>query len=170
MIGNKISWVWMWPSLEAELAVHERVAKLLQAQKQRWWEKERGGLLFADVNSANGPTLSSATPPHVRDQARWSWVELDQRRCKQEIEVANSRDERLVGYWHTHPQKCPEISRQDIKSFREFATRNKSMLPYPLAVIVGNGPTASSVRAWSIRPDGVLLANRLPAQRYLDPA
>lgn len=158
----------MWPSLEAELAVDLRVAELLQAHKQLWWQKERGGLLFADINSANGPTLVSATPPHVLDQAGWSWVELDQGRCKHEIEAANSRGERLVGYWHTHPQKYPDISRQDIKSFREFATRNYSMFPYPLSVIVGNGSTTSSVRAWSIRPDGVLLANQLPAYRNLD--
>ncbi len=168
MIEHDISWFWVWPSLDAELAVHQRVANFLQEQKQRWWEKERGGLLFADIYNAVGPTLMSATPPHATDRAGPWWLELNQDRCRLEIEAANTRGERLVGYWHTHPQNIPSISHQDIKTFREFSLKNRTILPHPLAIIVGNGPTARSVRAWSIRPDRALLAGRLVAQRPTD--
>lgn len=160
MTANDVSWVWSWPSLNAELAVHQRVANLLQRQKQLLWQKERGGLLFVDIHGDSGPILISATLPHAKDRAGWSWLELDQDRCRQEIEAANSRGERLVGYWHTHPQKIPAISRQDIKTFREYAFINRLILPYPLAVIVGNGTTVNSIKAWSIRSEGALPADR----------
>ena len=65
----------------------------------------------------------------------------------------------LVGYWHTHAELTPNLSPQDIKSFREFSRNNINSLPNPLAVVVGNGSTGDTIRAWSFQENGMILAS-----------
>jgi len=85
-------------------------------------------------------------------------LELDNNRCKQEaLEYQNQRLV-LVGYWHTHAELTPNLSPQDIKSFREFSRKNISSLPNPLAVIVGNGSNGDTIRAWSLQENGFIQA------------
>lgn len=148
---NKIAWRWQWPRHGAELLVTEAVAQLLSAHHQRIWETERGGQLFVDPDDRRGLVLAGATSPHPADRAGWAWLELDSKRCRQEIAQANARGWRLVGYWHTHPQVMPKISPTDVASFAAFATRYAIALSSPLAVIVGKPVHPRGIRAWSIR-------------------
>lgn len=148
---SRIAWRWRWPGHSAELLVTETVTQVLSAHRQRIWETERGGQLFVDPDDRRGLVLASATLPHPADRAGWAWLELDAKRCRQEIGQANSRGWRLVGYWHTHPQVIPKISPMDVASFSAFATRYAVALSSPLAVIVGKPAHARGIRAWSIR-------------------
>ncbi len=77
-------------------------------------------------------------------------------RCKQEVLEYQNQGLILVGYWHTHAELIPNLSPQDIKSFREFSQNNINTLPNPLAVIVGNNDT---IRAWSFQKNGMILAS-----------
>ncbi|MGD8175433.1 Mov34/MPN/PAD-1 family protein [Marinimicrobium sp. ARAG 43.8] len=145
------AWTWKWPKLDCELLVSKSVAKVLNQYRQKRFNLERGGQLFADLGNSNGLVLSDATPPHYNDQAGKSWINLDPERCKQEILDANERGLRLVGYWHTHPQSVPEVSHADIESFRRFSENNSQQLPSPIAVIVGTSNKSNGIRAWSFR-------------------
>ncbi|WP_448481335.1 Mov34/MPN/PAD-1 family protein [Pseudoxanthomonas mexicana] len=149
------AWTWRWPALEVDLSVTQEVAAVFRQYRQRRWQHERGGQLFATLDSAEGLTLVTATAPHPADRTSWTWLDLDPMRCKSEICQANARGERLVGYWHTHPQAIPSISSQDIASFQAFSQHNHLFLPCPLAVIVGNADSQAAVRAWSIRQDSL---------------
>jgi proteasome lid subunit RPN8/RPN11 len=86
-------------------------------------------------------------------------LELDANRCKQEAIEYQNQGLVLVGYWHTHAELTPNLSSQDIKSFREFSRNNISSLPNPLAVIVGNGSNGDTIRAWSFQENGMILAS-----------
>ncbi|MEH8952982.1 Mov34/MPN/PAD-1 family protein, partial [Klebsiella pneumoniae] len=79
------------------------------------------------------------------------WLELNNDRCRTEIENANRKGLRLVGYWHTHPQAVPHISGTDIASFARFARQNARDLPHPVAVIVGTSPSSTGIKAWIFR-------------------
>jgi hypothetical protein len=114
-----------------------------------------------DPLSPSGLLLSLATPPHRADRTGWTWLELDARRCFQEIGEANAIGLRLVGYWHTHPQGVPVISPADVESFTRFAERYIRDLPNPIAVIVGQSSKSEGIKAWSIRPNGCLEAKRV---------
>ncbi|HDS1696211.1 MULTISPECIES: Mov34/MPN/PAD-1 family protein [Pseudomonas] len=148
---SAIAWAWKWPGIDIRLSVSQAVAEVLDQFRQRTWRTERGGQLFVDLANPAGLIMSLATPPHARDRAGWSWLELDADRCRREIESANAQGLRLVGYWHTHPQTVPAISPTDIASFSRFAARYAQELPHPIAVIVGLSPEPDGIKAWLFR-------------------
>lgn len=149
-------WHWEWPSIDGTLLVTGKLLDSLSIYRQRAWNNERGGQLFVDPNDARGLVLAVATPPHADDRAGWTWLELDRERCRQEIQIQNQAGLRLVGHWHTHPQKIPRISPTDVRSVARFARKNVALIPNPLAVIVGQSKSPDGIQAWILR-DGVLI-------------
>lgn len=149
-------WHWEWPSIDGTLLVTGKLLDSLSMYRQRAWNNERGGQLFVDPNNARGLVLAVATPPHADDRAGWTWLELDPERCRQEIQIQNQAGLRLVGHWHTHPQKIPRISPTDVRSVARFARKNVALIPNPLAVIVGQSKSPDGIQAW-IHRDGVLI-------------
>ena len=145
-----IAWRWYWEHARVSLAVSTGVAATLSSARQRWWELERGGQLFVDLEQPAGVLLALATPPHPADRAGRHWLELDPDRCRDEIMRANGKGLRLVGYWHTHPQRVPRASPQDLSSFTRFANQHGAQLPHPIAGIVGTSKAAEGIRAWSL--------------------
>jgi len=158
MTSQNIAWSWRWPEISAALLVSQAVAETFKNHKQSRWKFERGGQLFVDPKRSEGLVLALATRPHTDDKAGWSWLQLDKKRCEVEINESNKRGLRLIGYWHTHPESSPQISKQDVKSFELFARQNQSELPQPLAVIVGTKPFPDGIKAWSLRPHGEMMS------------
>lgn len=153
-----IAWSWCWPGINSCLSVSRSVADVFDLYRQGSWRAERGGQLFVDLSNPNGLVMTLATPPHPKDRAGRTWLELDGERCQREIESANAKGLRLVGYWHTHPQTIPVISPTDITSFSRFARRYSNELPHPIAVIVGLSQEAHGIKAWSFRNGACLEA------------
>jgi integrative and conjugative element protein (TIGR02256 family) len=165
-----VAWTWEWPDLlDAKLLVLSSVAQLLCDHRQGASDRERGGLLFIGLDDPRGVVLARATPPHVRDKSARYSLDLDPRRCQAEIRSANRDGLRLIGHWHTHPEDLPEPSGQDLRSFREFGARHRRLVEWPLAVIVGRASSPDGIRAWSIRPDRVLLAHHAPGLLLAQP-
>lgn len=148
---NEIAWRWAWPDMNAELQVRRQVSDMFCHYRQSQGENERGGQLFVDPAHPGGIVLCHASAPHPTDRAGRSWLELNSARCSTEIESANRKGLRLVGYWHTHPQTIPHISEADIASFARFARQYARDLPHPLAVIVGTSPSPNGIKAWIFR-------------------
>lgn len=158
-MASSCTWTWDWPDTGAHLHVSIEAGAVLRGARQRWWESERGGQLFADVSRADGLWLALATPPHTNDRAGRHWLSLDPDRCRDEIERANAQGLRLIGYWHTHPQRVPALSEQDLRSFRQFMEIHRAQLPHPLAVLVGQVRQPNGIRVWSLRSDGYVEAD-----------
>jgi proteasome lid subunit RPN8/RPN11 len=152
------AWKWIWTDLDLTLWVQSSVAFDLCRHRQSFWQRERGGQLFASTCSDVGLELALATPPDKRDRSGRAWLELDTVRCREEIDQANADGLRLVGYWHTHPESSPELSSQDLRSFKNFVDNNEQLLPNVLAVIVGTSNSLNGIRAWTIRPGSIHLA------------
>lgn len=142
------AWTWRWPDLDLEVRVSTDVAAIWAMHRQKRWQKERGGQLFAIGEPDGAVRLVLATPPHRDDRAGWTWLELDPTRCAHEIARENARGLRYVGTWHTHPQIVPHISSTDIAALSMSGRINKNLLPSCLAVIVGNSGASNGVRAW----------------------
>lgn len=115
-----------------------------------FWQRERGGQLFAEVAASGDLVLAWATPPHPWDRSSWGWLELDAGRCQAEVIDANRVGHRLVGTWHSHPQRVPHLSPTDRKTLTASARINEGILPASLAVIVGYGSDDVSIRAWRV--------------------
>lgn len=146
------AWIWYWPHVDVDIKVDVETAHTFAAARQLWYQRERGGQLFADIAEQTGIRLI-ATPPHPRDGAGRTWCKLDETRCQSEIIEANSTGRRLIGYWHTHPQRIPSLSPRDIASFRQFTNRYQDVLPHPVSVIVGTSRLPDGIRIWSMHPD-----------------
>jgi hypothetical protein len=147
----KIAWRWRWPDLDSNLFVSQSVFDLLCKHRQSDSGVEQGGQLFVDPHSPVGLLLAVATAPHRSDRAGRTWLEMDAKRCTEEISQANSVGLRLVGYWHSHPQTIPSISSTDIRSFSRFSARYTEELPHPLAIIVGRSQEPEGIKAWLFR-------------------
>ena len=155
-VTSAVAWHWYWEHVGVSLSVAASVAATLSSARQRWWESERGGQLFVDLEHPAGVLLARATPPHPADRAGRHWLELNLDRCRDEIARANGEGLRLVGYWHTHPQRVPRVSPQDLSSFSRFANQHSAHLPQPIAVIVGTSKASEGIRAWSLGVNGWL--------------
>ena len=154
-----LAWEWRWKTLDVELKVSTKVVDIFFSHQQKLKEDEKGGQLFIDTSMSDGLWLAVATPPHKADRSNPTWLELDVNRCKQEVLEYQNQGLVLVGYWHTHAELTPNLSPQDIKSFREFSRNNINSLPNPLAVVVGYGSTGDTIRAWSFQENGMILAS-----------
>jgi hypothetical protein len=110
----------------------------------------RGGQLFAEVAASGDLVMVLATPPLRSDRSSWGWLVLDAARCQAEVADANLVGHRLVGTWHTHPQRVPYLSPTDRKTLTASARINEGVLPASLAVIVGYGAGDVSIRAWRV--------------------
>lgn len=154
-VTSDIAWSWHWPEHDILLRVSTDVADTWWKHRQAFWQHERGGQLFATVSPTGDLVLASATPPHRSDRASWAWLELDPARCRAEIAEANAAGQRLVGTWHTHPQRVPSLSPMDCRTMTASARVNRLTLPSSLAVIVGYGKGRNRVRAWRVDHDSV---------------
>lgn len=154
------TWSWHWSQFDAAIRVGENTASIFEGARQHRYQRERGGQLFADLSDQHGISLI-ATPPHPADSSGHAWLELNDERCQIEITKANAKGLRLIGYWHTHPQRVPQPSPKDVMSFKAFSIRYREVLPNPVAVIVGTAVTPQGIRAWSVRHEGLLEAVQL---------
>lgn len=141
-----MAWVWKWEKMNVSLNVSQYVAEAFLHHRQGLKENEKGGQLFVDLTRADGLWLVQASEPNLSDSSGRHWLSLDQSRCSKEIEIANKKGLRLIGYWHTHPEKNPKISPKDIESFKRFSKENIDNLRSPLVVIVGTCAT----NAWIV--------------------
>lgn len=156
-MSDDFEWAWVWDDFDVTLHVSRPIEEFWRRSRQNDDDDERGGQLFANSRDTRGLVLSRVTVPHRRDRSGRNWLELDSRRCREELRVAEREGFRLLGYWHTHPEAIPHVSPQDIASFRAFTLANVPTIPYPICVIVGR----EQVRAWSIREQTVVEATRV---------
>lgn len=126
-------------TLLVELSAHV-IALMTQHRQLRFWHRERGGLLFApSIGASDGHVLlTEASPPHRHDRSGRTWLELDHRRCIEEIRHRFARGLHFVGYWHTHPERFPRLSSQDSVSLRPLMDDPGIDLVRLIMIVVGN--------------------------------
>lgn len=145
------AWQWYFREIDVKLLVSKSVYDLFDINRQFGKKHECGGLLFVHNNHRDGVVLCLATPPSSKDKATRHSLEFDHERCRIETTGANENDLRLIGYWHSHPEDIPNLSSQDMQSFRNLIKDNPIELPSPIAVIVGRNLGPEGIRAWLIR-------------------
>lgn len=155
------AWRWWWPELDVALDVSREAADVLANHRQGMRHNERGGQLFADPRGPGAPVLAVATPPDTRDRAGPTWLELDPTRCTAEAAYWQARGLLHIGVWHTHSEKYPQLSGQDLRSLGTYGCTNGF---FPVAIIVGQDAGDDGIRAWSIRRGAAPQALRVLCQ------
>ena len=139
---------WQYRDQDSDLTVSitSPVLRVFDGSRQRLWQRERGGVLFAQSIGSDGHLeISEATGPHPKDRAGWNWLELDHQRCLDEISDRFSRGLHFIGYWHTHPERIPRPSARDFIVLQRNLQEGGIALRKLIAIIVGTGRTEAGV-------------------------
>ena len=127
------------PDTSSRIELTPAVMTLLNENRQlRVWHKERGGLLFVDIAVNHHVLVADASPPHRADRAGRASLVLDHNRCLEDINQRFQSGLRFVGYWHTHPERYPALSNDDIYAFSRNLRNRGLGLEQMLAVVVGS--------------------------------
>lgn len=144
------------PVTQIEIELSKSVSALLSQNRQKgFWSRERGGLLFASAGKDEIVRVCEATPPHPRDTCYRARLALDVSRCHQEIKEANDRGLWFVGYWHTHPERYPHISGDDITAFSANLRSPRIGITALLAIIVGTTGRPEEFSGFLVRHDRI---------------
>lgn len=108
---------------------------------------EAGGQLFAYFGDNRNVLISKATGLRPGDKRGRFLFWPNRRRERKEIKDLFAQGYHYVGDWHTHPQRIPTPSEQDIKSAFECYEKSQHNLKHFIMVIVGtdNFPNGISV-------------------------
>lgn len=152
------AWQWYFKEIDVNLMVPKSAFKVFDGNRQFGNKNECGGLLFAHENHRDGVVLGLVTPPNPKDKSTRHSLDFDPERCRIETKAANQQGYRLIGYWHSHPEDIPNLSSQDMQTFRKLIKENPIELPSPIAVIVGRNKGPEGIRAWQIKNNAIIKA------------
>lgn len=140
------SWRYLDPESGLIVSIAPSVLQIFEGSRQRLWQRERGGVLFADSVGTDGRLgILDATAPNAHDRAGWNWLMLDHQRCLDAISDRFARGLHFVGYWHTHPERIPRPSTRDITVLQRNLLEGGVPLQKLIAVIVGTDRTAAGL-------------------------
>jgi integrative and conjugative element protein (TIGR02256 family) len=127
------------PGSEELVVFGDEVLAIFQRYRQVGTGREAGGQLFA---AFNGKTMSieSATEPNRWDRrGRFSFMP-SRIRERMDIRRMHKRNLHYVGDWHTHPERLPRPSSQDLRSIAECFEKSIKDIGTFLLVVVGTDP------------------------------
>lgn len=108
-------------------------------RQRRWFSKEAGGQLFANVQDDLWEIVLATGPRSTDRRGRFSFWP-DRRREQLEIEQYFANGLTYVGDWHTHPEKVPQPSNDDLVSIRNVVRESTFYTSGLLLCIVGLAP------------------------------
>ena len=118
------------------LIIDSEVVCYLSRKKQKRFQFERGGILFAHFEE--GKTIVSlATGPYKKDLQRPFQYQPHKKSAQNDIESKFKEGLHYIGEWHTHPQKIPRPSQQDLNTLQHCYRRSKHILNFMVLIIVG---------------------------------
>lgn len=133
------------PSTGKILAITDEVLACFSKHRQiGFMAKEQGGQLFAQID-AGQVTISKATGTRKSDTKGRYHFSPDRKIEQVEINQMFSNGLHYVGDWHTHPEKNPSPSLQDINSMRDCVQKSKNELDSFILVIVGQNSLPSGL-------------------------
>ncbi|SHE78086.1 integrative and conjugative element protein, VC0181 family [Flavobacterium fontis] len=118
----------------------KKVLNDIKIYKQDTKEKnESGGILLGQVLNQNIYVLKYSDPCKSDKSTRYSF-ERDKKNAQKIInhEFAESSGKTIyLGEWHTHPEKLPTPSNQDLKMIKEQYKKNKLNEKFLILFILG---------------------------------
>lgn len=111
--------------------------KMFDAYRQKgWFQREAGGQLFADIKGEIWHVVA-ATGPRAADRRGRFHFWPDRIGEQKEIDQHYSAGLEYVGDWHTHPERVPTPSQDDIVSIENVVRKSTLHTPGLLLCIVG---------------------------------
>lgn len=122
---------------------------------QRDSPDETGGILTGRyIDETNGQIIRASDPPPDSIQSPTTFL-----RGTEEVDesLKESRERYglyYLGEWHTHPNKTPKLSDQDVKEMQTIANNESYECPHPFLVIIGgNEQTGFTIKPYIFHRD-----------------
>lgn len=116
------------------------VLKIFDAHRQKgWFSREAGGQLFADIKDDVWHVVTATGPRSADRRGRFHFWP-DRKAEQREIDRHFVKGLEYVGDWHTHPEKIPTPSRNDINSIENVVRESTFYTSGLLLCIVGLAP------------------------------
>ena len=113
------------------------VLKVFDAHRQKgWFSREAGGQLFADIKCDVWHVVAATGPRSADRRGRFHFWP-DRKAEQREIDQHFATGLQYVGDWHTHPEKIPTPSRDDIYSIENVVRESTFYTSGLLLCIVG---------------------------------
>ncbi|WP_423680480.1 Mov34/MPN/PAD-1 family protein [Undibacterium sp. WLHG33] len=115
-----------------------------------WLHREAGGQLFCAEPHLTDILIDAVTGPNSKDMRR---------RCAFIPNVAQANVDRhhqfaagrhAVGLWHTHPERFPTPSLQDLQTAREYLDAFTLKMDGFLLVVLGNYGSPLEIAVWLV--------------------
>ena len=158
-----LSLCYQLPGARHTLMFTEEVSKHFRRHCQRWsWCTEAGGQLFAKL-APSQIEVCKATGPYKNDRRGRYFFRPDRKKESGDIEECFRQSLHYVGDWHTHPQKHPAPSAEDLASIAESFKKSTHELVGFLLVIVGTSRSPCGLWVgWHDGTSTVRLSEELP--------
>jgi integrative and conjugative element protein (TIGR02256 family) len=115
----------------------DNVLDVFQRSRQlKPWAKEAGGQLFCLFEEGKVLIEGATRPGHGDKRSRYSfWPN----RSKEQKDINGQFEQGLhyIGDWHTHPERIPNPSGEDIRKMQAVYRESIHCLKYMILVIVG---------------------------------
>ncbi|XLZ69751.1 Mov34/MPN/PAD-1 family protein [Massilia sp. SR12] len=115
-----------------------------------WFSREAGGQLFCAAPHLPDTLIDVVTGPNSKDKRRrCAFVpDVSQANFDRHQQFANGRH--AVGLWHTHPERFPTPSHQDLKTAAEYLAAFGSNMDGFLLVVLGNYGSPPELAVWLV--------------------
>ena len=126
--------------LEYQIYISESVLKIIESFIQDTHKKnESGGILLGQVKNKNIYIQKVTTPNKFDKSSRCGFIrDKNTAQIILDYEVINSDfTVTYLGEWHTHPEKIPLPSSQDLKMIKGQNDLGKLNLPFVILIIQG---------------------------------
>jgi len=119
-----------------KLVLQDEAVEYFSQRKQRKFQFERGGILFAEFDEGR-TMISLAAGPYKNDVKLPFQYRANKENAQKDIERKFEEGLHYAGEWHTHPQKIPIPSSQDIDAIKCCYNKSEHKLDYFVLIIVG---------------------------------
>lgn len=131
------------------------VIERFHSNRQRhFWSCETGGQLFGRIEGDRTRVEWATGPGPGSRRGRYHFWPL---RAEEQLEIRRMYRDGLhyLGDWHTHAERCPVPSRDDIEKITEIFGQSKHSLRAMVMVIVGTSELSTGLWVGIANTDGV---------------
>ncbi len=122
--------------------------RILQSHAQRsWWSKETAGQLYSAAPGNDVVRVDAVTKLPAQVATR-TGLRLDIQAIAKEREAFFKQGLHCLGFWHTHPERAPSPSSDDINLAANHAKAGRATFAGLVFVIVGTAAAPDGIGVW----------------------
>lgn len=121
---------------------------LIKNRQRHAWCSEAGGQLFGTISSQT-ITIKCASGPYPKDDRGPRHYRSHPKSAQRELARQNKLGNVYLGEWHTHAEKKPKASQDDVDAMKRIMEHSRLAINGLLLLIVGQGLSDKGISIYS---------------------